>query len=105
MRGDGFKQTNTVAGEMMALENGRTRWTRDTVLIVDEAAMISTKELARLAAAAARGRGEADFSGRRQAACRASSAAACSRRSGRIHGAATLKDVQRVKDAGAASRL
>ena len=68
MRGDGFRQANTLASEMNALEKGRTSWNRDTVLIVDEAAMISTKELARVAAAARDRRREAHSRRRRQAA-------------------------------------
>ena len=99
MRGDGFKQTNTVAGEMMALENGRTRWTRDTVVIVDEAAMISTKELARLAAAAREAGAKLILAGddKQLASIERGGMFETLRQ---IHGAATLKDVQRVKDAG-----
>ena len=82
MRGDGFKQANTITSEMNALEKGRTSWTRDTVLIVDEAAMISTKELARVAAAARDAGAKLILAGDDKQLS-ASSAAACSRRCGR----------------------
>jgi hypothetical protein len=52
MRGDGFRNANTIASEMNALEAGRTQWNANTVLIIDEAAMVSTDELARVAGAA-----------------------------------------------------
>jgi hypothetical protein len=51
MRRDGF-EANTIAGEMFAVEKGRTRWNAKTVLVIDEAGMISTEQLARVAAAA-----------------------------------------------------
>jgi AAA domain-containing protein/relaxase-like protein len=51
MRRDGF-QANTIASEMFALEKGRTSWNAKTVLVIDEAGMISTEQLARVAAAA-----------------------------------------------------
>jgi hypothetical protein len=50
MRDDGFSKANTIASEFIALEKGRTKWTRDTVLVVDEAAMVATEHLARLMA-------------------------------------------------------
>jgi hypothetical protein len=52
MHRDGFELAGTIASQLHAIDNGRNRWTRDTVLIVDEAAMISTGNLARLAGAA-----------------------------------------------------
>ena len=99
MRGDGFRQANTIASEMNALEKGRTRWNARHGLD--------------------RGRGGDDFDRR---SWRASPAAARDagaklilagddkqlssiERGGmfetlrQTHGAATLKDVQRVKDA------
>ena len=98
MRGDGFRQANTLAAEMNALEQGRTRWNRDTVLIVDEAAMLSTKELARAAAAAR-------DAGAKLILVGDDKQLASIERGGmfetlrQTHGAATLKDVQRVRDA------
>ncbi len=47
MRGDGFANAATIASELKRLEHGRTDW-RGAVLIVDEAAMISTDNLAKL---------------------------------------------------------
>ena len=98
MRGDGFRQANTLTSEMYALEKGRTSWNRDTVLIVDEAAMISTKELARVAAAAR-------DSGAKLILAGDDKQLSSIERGGmfetlrQTHGAATLKEVQRVRDA------
>jgi ATP-dependent exoDNAse (exonuclease V) alpha subunit len=46
MRRDGFGEAATIASEMKRLETGASRWDRRTVLIVDEAGMLSTKHLA-----------------------------------------------------------
>ena len=98
MRGDGFKQANTITSEMNALEKGRTGWTLDTVLIVDEAAMISTKELARVA-------GAARDAGAKLILAGDDKQLSSIERGGmfetlrQTHGAATLKEVQRVRDA------
>ena len=43
---DGFCEATTVAAELYRLDHGSTRWDRRTVLIVDEAGMLSTKHLA-----------------------------------------------------------
>ena len=43
---DGFDNATTIAAELNRLESKATRWDRHTVLIVDEAAMLSTKHLA-----------------------------------------------------------
>ena len=45
LRGDGFTRANTIASELKSLERGRAHWDKNTVLIVDEAAMISTANL------------------------------------------------------------
>ncbi len=101
MRGDGFKQAGTIAGELLALDTGRnggrTSWTRGTVLIVDEAAMVSTEALARLASAAKQ-------SGAKLILAGDDKQLSSIERGGmfetlrQTHGAAVLKDVQRVKD-------
>jgi Ti-type conjugative transfer relaxase TraA len=45
---DGFREATTVAAELYRLDRGSARWDRHTVLIVDEAGMLSTKHLARV---------------------------------------------------------
>jgi hypothetical protein len=52
MRGDGFRQAETITSELHRLEKGQTGWNKHTVLVVDEAAMIATEHLAKLATAA-----------------------------------------------------
>jgi hypothetical protein len=52
MKRDGFIHASTIASELKRLENGSALWTSRTVLIVDEAAMLSTKHLAELTAKA-----------------------------------------------------
>jgi hypothetical protein len=97
MRGDGFKNTNTIASEFIALEKGRTSWTRDTVVIVDEAAMVSTENLGRLASAARHAGAKLILAGD-------DAQLASIERGGtfetlrQTHGAAILADVQRVKN-------
>ena len=97
MRGDGFKQAGTIAGELLALDNGRTSWKRGTVLIVDEAAMVSTENLAKLA-------GAAQEAGAKLILAGDDKQLSSIERGGmfetlrQTHGAATLRDVQRVKD-------
>jgi ATP-dependent exoDNAse (exonuclease V) alpha subunit len=46
LKRDGFRDTTTIAGELYRLDSGATRWDGRTVLIVDEAGMLSTKHLA-----------------------------------------------------------
>ena len=95
MRGDGFKNANTIASEFIALEKGRTSWNRDTVLVVDEAAMISTENLGRLASAARSAGAKLILAGD-------DAQLASIERGGTFetlrqkHGAAILSDVQRV---------
>jgi Ti-type conjugative transfer relaxase TraA len=52
MKQDGFAEIATIAGEMKRQEAGLRRWTSRTVLIVDEAAMLSTAQMADLTARA-----------------------------------------------------
>ena len=49
---DGFYQAGTVHSELFKLKNGRTSWDRNTVVVVDEAAMLDTKVTGELLAAA-----------------------------------------------------
>jgi Ti-type conjugative transfer relaxase TraA len=48
LKQDGFRDATTVAAELYRLDRGSGRWDRRTVLIVDEAGMLSTKHLARV---------------------------------------------------------
>jgi ATP-dependent exoDNAse (exonuclease V) alpha subunit len=98
MRGDGFKQANTIASELWGLDHGRTRWNRNTVLIVDEAAMISTEQLARLTAGAKQAGAKLILAGddKQLSSIEAGGMFETLRQT---HGAAILKDVQRVRDA------
>jgi hypothetical protein len=52
MKKDGFVEAATIASEMKRLEVGLTRWNDRTVIIVDEAAMLATKNMAQLTARA-----------------------------------------------------
>ena len=68
MRGDGFT-ANTIASELDGLQKGRTAWNKNTVLIVDEAAMVATEHLSRPYLRRPTGRREAHSCRRRRAAC------------------------------------
>jgi hypothetical protein len=97
MRGDGFTHAETIASELKRIENGRGTWDRNTVLIVDEAAMVSTDNLAKLAAAARQSGAKLILAGddRQLGAIERGGMFETLRLS---HGAAILKEVQRVKD-------
>ena len=45
---DGFGHTTTIAAELKRVEHGSSRWEHRTVLVVDEAAMLSTRDLGAL---------------------------------------------------------
>lgn len=50
MQENGFAHARTVHSELFSLNNGRTQWDTRTVIMVDEAAMIDTRNMAMLAA-------------------------------------------------------
>ena len=50
MQRDGFRHARTIHSELFALGNGRTKWDRRTVVVVDETAMVDTKLMAMLTA-------------------------------------------------------
>lgn len=52
MRADGFADASTISSELRRVEKGSSVWNSRTVLMVDEAAMLSSKHLAELMAAA-----------------------------------------------------
>jgi hypothetical protein len=97
MRGNGFTHAETIASELKKIENGRGTWDRNTVLIVDEAAMVSTDNLAKLAAAARQSGAKLILAGddKQLGAIERGGMFETLRQS---HGAAILKDVQRVSD-------
>jgi Ti-type conjugative transfer relaxase TraA len=49
---DGFREARTVHAALFALKNGRSSWDRDTVVVVDEAAMLDTRVTGELLGAA-----------------------------------------------------
>jgi Ti-type conjugative transfer relaxase TraA len=53
MQADGFSRARTVHSELFALNSERTSWTAKTAVIVDEAAMLDTKNMAMVTAWAA----------------------------------------------------
>jgi len=97
MRGDGFANVNTIDTELNQIDKGQTRWDRNTVLIVDEAAMVSTDRLAKLAAAARQSGAKLILAGddKQLGAIERGGMFETLRQT---HSAAILKDVQRVKD-------
>jgi hypothetical protein len=97
MRGDGFSRANTLASEFIALDKGRTHWNRNTVLMVDEAAMISTDNLARLTTFAKQAGAKLILAGddKQLSSIERGGMFETLRQS---HGAAILKDVQRVSE-------
>jgi ATP-dependent exoDNAse (exonuclease V) alpha subunit len=98
MRGDGFKESNTIASELKALESGRAVWNKNTVLIVDEAAMVATEHLAQVAAAARAAGAKLILAGD-DAQLSSIERGGMFETLRQMHGAAILQDVQRVSTA------
>jgi Ti-type conjugative transfer relaxase TraA len=95
---DGFRETSTIAAELFRQNSDRGRkWDRKTVLMVDEAAMLSTKHMAALLDAADRAGATVIVAGddRQLASIEAGGLFAALRGE---HGAAELHKVRRVKD-------
>ena len=98
MRGDGFKEAVTIASELKRQEGARAqKWDKNTVLMIDEAAMLSTKTLASVMTKAADAGAKVILAGDDKQL-------ASIERGGLFgvlseqHGAAELKQVQRTKD-------
>jgi ATP-dependent exoDNAse (exonuclease V) alpha subunit len=95
---DGFRGATTIASELKRLETGAAQWDRRTVLIVDEAGMLSTKHLAAVT-------GEARAAGAKLILAGDDRQLASIERGGLFgalkekHGAAELHEVVRVSDA------
>ena len=49
LKDNGFARARTLHSELFSIEKGRSQWDRHTVVILDEAAMIDTRNLARIA--------------------------------------------------------
>ena len=52
MAGEGFREASTAHSALFKLKNGRTSWDRNTVVVVDEAAMLDTRITGELLSAA-----------------------------------------------------
>jgi ATP-dependent exoDNAse (exonuclease V) alpha subunit len=98
MRGDGFARAETIMGELSALDKGAATWNKKSVVVVDEAAMVSTELLGRVVAAAEKSGAKLILSGD-------DAQLGSIERGGMFetlrlqHGAAILEQVQRVKTA------
>src|ERR1019366_2653808 len=55
LKADGFTRASTVHAELFRLKNGRAAWDKNTVVIVDEAAMLDTRVTRELLLEARRG--------------------------------------------------
>jgi DNA transposition AAA+ family ATPase len=97
MRRDGFKTATTIAAELKRIESGTSQWDRHTVLMIDEAAMLSTQTLADLTEGAR-------TAGAKLILCGDDRQLASIERGGMFgplkneFGAAELRQVQRVRD-------
>ena len=98
MRADGFTEATTISAELKRQEGDHApKWDRNTVLMVDEAAMLSTKHLAAVMTKAEEAGAKVILSGDDKQL-------ASIERGGMFgilaeqHGAAELKQVQRTKD-------
>ena len=100
MRRDGFTRANTITSELNMSEvmKGAAAWNKKTVVVVDEAAMVSTDMLGRVAAAAVKAGAKLILAGDDKQL-------GSIERGGMFetlrlqHGAAVLEQVQRVKGA------
>ena len=99
MRRDGFRNTSTIAAEMMRQRSGHGKaWNSRTVLMLDEAAMISTTHLAALLTAADAAGAKVIVSGDGQQLASIEAGGMFSVLQ-KAHGAAELHTVRRVADA------
>ncbi len=98
MHGDGFQNCGTVASQLYAHDKGRSGWNANTVLMVDEAAQLSTDSLLRLTRAAEVSHAKLILAGD-DAQLSSIERGGMFERLRETHGAATLTEVQRVKEA------
>ena len=98
LRRDGSRNASTIASELYRIDTGATRWDSHTALIIDEAAMLSTKHLAAMT-------GQAQAAGAKLILAGDEKQLASIERGGLFgalkqqHGAAELHEVVRVSDA------
>ena len=97
LAGDGFRRTETVQSALMRQANGRAAWDRRSILVVDEAAMLSTKHLSALLTAA-RGAGAKVILAGDDKQLSSIERGGMFPTLAREHGAAELHNVRRVKD-------
>jgi hypothetical protein len=97
MRADGFGQVGTLTSKLNAYRRGQTSWNRNTVLIVDEAAMVSTDMLAQLLGAAKQTGAKVILAGD-DAQLPSIERGGMFETLRRSHGAAILTEVMRVKE-------
>lgn len=99
MRRDGYSSASTIASALRARETGTSPWHERTVLIVDEAAMLSTRHLADMISAARADGAKLILAGddRQLASIERGGLFGALRER---HGSAELHDVTRVSDAG-----
>jgi Ti-type conjugative transfer relaxase TraA len=98
MARDGFKETRTIAGALLDAEKGAAGWNSRTVLVVDEAGMLATKDMVGLLTTAQRAGAKVILAGdeaQLSSIMRGGMFAALREQ----HGAAVLSEVVRVKDA------
>jgi hypothetical protein len=97
LRGDGFTHAATITSELDALDKGKTVWNKKTVVVVDEAAMVSTDMLGSVVAAAEKAGAKLILAGD---AAQLSSIrrGGLFEKLGELHGAAVLEQVQRIKE-------
>jgi ATP-dependent exoDNAse (exonuclease V) alpha subunit len=99
LKGDGFGRAETVQSALMRQANGRGAWDRRSVLIVDEAAMISTKHLSALLTVAGTAGAKVILAGDAKQLASIERGGMFAQLQ-RAHGASELHTVRRVKDAG-----
>ncbi|WP_267361039.1 MULTISPECIES: AAA family ATPase [unclassified Methylobacterium] len=97
MRGDGFTQANTITAELHALDRGAAKWDRKTVVVVDEAAMVSTAALGKIVDAASKAGAKLILAGD-DAQLGSIERGGLFETLRQKHGFAKLEQVQRVKD-------
>src|SRR5271170_2807543 len=98
MQGDGFTNANTLDSELNGIEEGRTSWNKKTVVILDEAAMVSTANLAKLAGAAQKAGAKLIIAGDDAQLPSVERGGMFETLRQMKHGAAILTEVQRTKD-------
>lgn len=98
MRANGFENCDTVTRQLNALRKGKTQWDENTVIVVDEAAMLSSKALGDVLSHAARAGAKVILAGD-DAQLNSIEPGGLFGKLREQFGAATLTEVQRTTDA------